>query len=613
MLQDKLQQEFCPPLDTSLVAALVNEYEAEADSQSRSSLSAEQLYDLRNTLSKLAKQAEKDEEALSDKMADFHISPHSFTTDGSSIITDDFSPGQTISSGTSLSPSDVSFGSPLGFLQAAFPQIDTALLRRALQTCEDDENVDMESVVHELLTQEYLHDLEERGLDALSEEEIIEEAWETVQSQKKKGRAGPSTPKILKPKARKIAITDVRQQQHIRPSPTRRSTSPIPRGAPDPWTQVSSLSSYLSTLLPKPASYFQSIFHKPEYSSPSEALRAALTSLAPDTLNSELSPSETQSLFNLFEIFTASPAYAQLDAPARKQIMTDAELALRATQGRSDEALDIVSLLRDLDGDAYLELGVYHSPAPTSPAVSDAWSSLPSSPVVQRSPAPKTKPSVPSKGKAKHKPPAPPKQNAWHQIPRRKVHGPHPLASYIPAYNNAKIKGSGNGLGKGGKGNISELKPREMRKAARTEEFRMKRNEALREASRYWQSGSAKTRGGEIAYYFADRAREYRELERAAALDAAKSMIEEKRACSSDKSSVDLHGTTIAEAIVIVKDILRAESASGAKPLRVITGRGNHSANRVGVLGPAVRSALEEDGWHVSSFDGGLVVRGRSR
>ena len=49
-----------------------------------------------------------------------------------------------------------------------------------------------------------------------------------------------------------------------------------------------------------------------------------------------------------------------------------------------------------------------------------------------------------------------------------------------------------------------------------------------------------------------------------------------------------------------------------AKPLKVITGRGNHSANRVGVLGPAIHAALVEEGWNVSKWDGGLVVRDRT-
>lgn len=52
-------------------------------------------------------------------------------------------------------------------------------------------------------------------------------------------------------------------------------------------------------------------------------------------------------------------------------------------------------------------------------------------------------------------------------------------------------------------------------------------------------------------------------------------------------------------------------TSNAARPLKFITGRGNHSVGRVGVLGPAVRSALVEDGWNVSTWDAGLVVRGR--
>lgn len=135
---------------------------------------------------------------------------------------------------------------------------------------------------------------------------------------------------------------------------------------------------------------------------------------------------------------------------------------------------------------------------------------------------------------------------------------------------------------------------------------------------------------------------------------------------------MDLHGTTVAEAIVIVKEILKDDAAtisqgrlfplyfesislrilcfifvlfylgspvtgpvfcptpaiacvffcfgysclelpSGrkAKPLKIITGRGKHSVNQVGVLKPAVKKALVEDGWVVGSWDGGLVVSHR--
>ena len=144
------------------------------------------------------------------------------------------------------------------------------------------------------------------------------------------------------------------------------------------------------------------------------------------------------------------------------------------------------------------------------------------------------------------------------------------------------------------------------------------------------------------------------------------------RSNSGNSDTIDLHGTTIAEAVVIVKEILDREASSisqgkasvfplsgqhsglsliffllpllrlltdfaylfglvlcchhagtssflcydyphkpKAKPLKIITGRGTHSLNKVGVLKPAVRKALVEDGWVVSSWDGGLVVQPR--
>lgn len=95
---------------------------------------------------------------------------------------------------------------------------------------------------------------------------------------------------------------------------------------------------------------------------------------------------------------------------------------------------------------------------------------------------------------------------------------------------------------------------------------------------------------------------------------------------------IDLHGTVVSEAIAIVREYLAEHGATygpcaldittpfdcsclcvAAKPLRVITGRGNHSRNGVGVLGPAVKNALSADGWSVDTIDGGLVVRGRTR
>ena len=88
-----------------------------------------------------------------------------------------------------------------------------------------------------------------------------------------------------------------------------------------------------------------------------------------------------------------------------------------------------------------------------------------------------------------------------------------------------------------------------------------------------------------------------------------------KKSCRVSKDngcSIDLHGTTVAEAIQIVKDVLKDDPPTAARPLKIITGRGKHSTNGVGVLGPAVNNALAEEGWNVGKWDGGLIVRGRT-
>ncbi len=94
--------------------------------------------------------------------------------------------------------------------------------------------------------------------------------------------------------------------------------------------------------------------------------------------------------------------------------------------------------------------------------------------------------------------------------------------------------------------------------------------------------------------------------------------------------SIDLHGTVVKEAVAISREFVAANwkgalscrsvlrswnsryRATG-KPLRIITGRGKHSTNGIGVLGPAVKNALAADGWRADTFDGGVTVRGLAR
>ncbi|KAJ3548911.1 hypothetical protein NM688_g5237 [Phlebia brevispora] len=141
----------------------------------------------------------------------------------------------------------------------------------------------------------------------------------------------------------------------------------------------------------------------------------------------------------------------------------------------------------------------------------------------------------------------------------------------------------------------------------RAGELMERSKEALMQASRAWQRGNAKTRGGEVALTYAERARAFQEQAQEESLHAAWDMIQAKRVSLPNGSSIDLHGTTVVEAIHIVKVLLEEEAATPAKPLKIITGRGNHSVNRVGVLRPAIHTALTNEGWNVSKFDGGLV------
>ncbi len=47
------------------------------------------------------------------------------------------------------------------------------------------------------------------------------------------------------------------------------------------------------------------------------------------------------------------------------------------------------------------------------------------------------------------------------------------------------------------------------------------------------------------------------------------------------------------------------------RPLHIITGVGKHSAQRVGVLRPAILSVLEEEGWgKVTKLEGKIIVWG---
>ncbi|TFY72467.1 hypothetical protein EVG20_g560 [Dentipellis fragilis] len=634
---ESLQREFCPPLDTTLLAALIRDIELENDPPT-----AQQVDELRFTLKLLAaqadQQAEEDEQSLNAAFADVHIIDESaFSSSGlgeltSSVATStSATTSPTTGSPKSDSSSVASFSSPLGFLQAAFPHVPSHRLKRALDdvgySSESSDDVDIVAVIEGLLTKEYLRDLEERGIDALEDEQPVHAPTAGSAKQTEWAVAeGKKTKKKVKGKT--IALNDVRQQHHVRPNASRNngeSRAPLP----DLWTQVSSLSSHLSTLLPSySSSFFQSFFHSPEYTTPAAAVRSALLSITGPAYQ-DLSVDDTALLFNLHDLLRLSPSFDELDAEARDRILSDATLCLQASKSQPNEAFDIVWLLRDLDADSAgeWEIGPYHAPAPrptiARPPPSKYMQRLPSHPPSARAnPVPR---------KAGRKEPSPeralaPPRNAWNTVPTKKQPaGPHPLADSIPAYNplngvSKKAKAKAQALGDVGnmragarESNILVgIGAKDVQKQQRTmEELRKKRADAILSAGRAWQKGNTKNHGGEVAMFYAEQARELQEQARKAAMSAARSRVEAKKVTTAFGTTIDLHGTVISEAIAIVKEVLAECGASPAQPLKIITGRGSHSVGGVGVLAPAVKSTLIEDGWNVSIFDAGIVVRGR--
>lgn len=495
------QAEFSPQLDASLIAAIVADYVSDGDRNP----SKDVVQQLRNQLSQLAAQAEQDEHALSEQLAHISFDTGNSITDDTNSLNDTSTTETTTACTTpsscggsdASSSSPRSFSSPLGFLQAAFPYMPISTLRNALGSMGDIDDVDMEAVVVSILSKEYIRELEERGLEEDGAADEGEVAWQTVDKKK-------TTPPKQSKKQKKPTVTltfgDVRQQTQVRTSSTPNSQRPNMSQA-DPWTQVSSMAAHLSDLLPSyPPSFFQSIFHSPKYASPSTALRATLDSSTP----TDIPALQMEILYGLFEVLTSSDAYDGLSETERNALLSDAQLAFRATKFDPEAALSLLEVLQSLDSDSVSgEWGLFHSPVPASP-VSPTPAAQPKSPTLR---------SLPSGPPAIPPPPArqrsfPLSLNAWQTVPPARKSAStngYSHADFIPAYNTgkkAKMRGAGNGMGKGGKGDVGELGGRKGY-TGRASELTKKRNEALREASRAWQRGNNKTRGGEIAQFYA--------------------------------------------------------------------------------------------------------------
>ena len=98
-------------------------------------------------------------------------------------------------------------------------------------------------------------------------------------------------------------------------------------------------------------------------------------------------------------------------------------------------------------------------------------------------------------------------------------------------------------------------------------------------------------------------------------------------AAQSSAFEIDLHGVTVENAVRIARQRTnawwnglgenkvngRVGAAERASGFRIITGVGRHSAGGKGVLGPAVKKGLEQDGWRLEVNSGAITVRGKNK
>ena len=338
-----------------------------------------------------------------------------------------------------------------------------------------------------------MRELEERELDGLDEAGHLldgeEPPWQTVKS-KHRSREPTSIPKSRRQKIKKgttIILGEVRQTQN-RPISARRRPQAT---AVDPWNQLSSLCTHIASLLPpNPPSFFQSFFHSPDHRTPYDALVAALSTLCANDVDSD---HLVNSLPVMLDILL--PSYESVDSELRSRLISEIQLALKVTHGRGDDTLDLVRVLRELDQDFTadrLELGIYHSPVPESPPKMRPTQSLsPASP-----PSHTTIAQQPITARQKVDP------LEWQYVPHRKAsrNGADRLPASIPAcdtgVSNTKLK---HGVSRAR--SLSQAQEHRRRIRERMREM----NDFLLQASEAWKKGNSKTRGGEVASYYAQK------------------------------------------------------------------------------------------------------------
>lgn len=360
------QGEFCPPLDPTLVAAILADCYNPSESY---------IEPLRNNLRLLSLDAQDTSNIppsapgnplSTDTLWGSSYSDACATSSAASCT----SPSRSRMEGDQSSmTSEASFTSPFGFLTSLFPNTSPKLIETTLASAgwvktlpEGDAELNIGAVVDTLLSEEFINEVTERGYVTGDEgdppvdrgpDRRPEQSWDFIQKTRKAASSGnvdtnglgPRKGKRIKPnnlalKTVSVPLFDVRQRQHILPVRPR-SASELP--PPDPWVHFASLATWLHHLVPStPYARFLALFHNPTYVTPAAALRAHLEQISAES-TTKVSQDDVDSLVELVPVTDDDGVHVRAD------VMRDAATCLGATSGRKEEAYDLLVLLRDLD------------------------------------------------------------------------------------------------------------------------------------------------------------------------------------------------------------------------------------------------------------------------
>jgi hypothetical protein len=446
------------------------------------------------------------------------------------------------------------------------------------------------------------------------------------------------------------------------PAPLQR-TYGLSGPAPNAWRALSDLSSQLAALLPPyPESHFQTYLHSPDYRSRYLAVHAAIEGLPEVTR-----PADSAAEGILQEMYEVN---LMGEGDPRKE--RDLKAAMKV--GGEDTFMDMIDLLEEIShwpedtevserygegeedqfdlANSFQSLSTPSTSSSSRAGFTSSSSRLPNLPERIRKPkrvvagpqGPKFIPGAQAAASSASFPtayddfgapsPSSSSSNRYHSpgvLPRRQVHAKNwrkvdkstqkeipgsSVSAYAPGAVFVHQSGS------------EELSVQDCLANAALQ--RHKRERAVLAAGKHFASHlpGGKAVNNSVAGHYASEARTAMDSARSWELRAARLVVGAQVQHSGNQ--IDLHHMTTAEAVTVASESVaswfeRSRATWGTmtgregafvpgKAFTIVTGAGNHSVGKRGVLGPAVAGALEKEGWKVDRGEtsrGYLVVKGR--